>query len=253
MNFGWDLTTPYGRDTALHEVGHALGFPHEHQNPVAGIVWDVDAVTKEFSGPPNHWDTDKIHHDILRKIHPIAIEGSQWDPNSIMHYPFPAGLILIPERYQEDPLLPAPGLSPTDIRQVRAFYPPPRPSLRDLRPLRSANLTPAPGQQADFLIRPTESRKHVIQTFGASDSVLVLFEQIDGDSHYLADDDSGTDRNACLRGRLVRGRTYCPRPRCPPRLPAMLPTPPTSTPRLHATPAALHIEPDIHLERPDTG
>ena len=27
MNFGWDLTTPYGRVTALHEIGHPLGFP----------------------------------------------------------------------------------------------------------------------------------------------------------------------------------------------------------------------------------
>ena len=39
MNFGWDLTTSYGCDTALHEIGHALGFPHEHQNPNAGIIW----------------------------------------------------------------------------------------------------------------------------------------------------------------------------------------------------------------------
>ena len=38
MNFGWDLATPYGWDTALHEIGHTLGFPHEHQNPNAGIV-----------------------------------------------------------------------------------------------------------------------------------------------------------------------------------------------------------------------
>ena len=40
-NYGWDLTTPYGHDTALHELGHVLGFPHEHQNPRAGIVWST--------------------------------------------------------------------------------------------------------------------------------------------------------------------------------------------------------------------
>jgi hypothetical protein len=26
MNFGWDLTTRYGFTTALHEIGHAIGF-----------------------------------------------------------------------------------------------------------------------------------------------------------------------------------------------------------------------------------
>ena len=209
MNFGWDLTTRYGRDTALHEVGHALGFPHEHQNPVAGIVWDVAAVTREFSGPPNRWDEDTIRHNILRKIHLLSIEGSEWDPDSIMHYPFPAGLILKPERYREQPLIPEPGLSPTDVKQVRAFYPPLRPALPELRPLRSATLTLAPGEQADFLVRPGDSREYTIRTFGAADSVLVLFERIDGANRYVdGDDDSGADRNACMRQRLVRGRTY---------------------------------------------
>lgn len=52
MNFGWDLTTTYGHDTALHEIGHALGFPHEHQNPNSGIVWDEQAVYNEFSAHP---------------------------------------------------------------------------------------------------------------------------------------------------------------------------------------------------------
>ena len=205
MNFGWDVTTRYGRDTSLHEIGHALGFPHEHQNPVAGIVWDVEAVTKEFSGPPNCWDSDRIHHNILRKIHPTSIEGSEWDPNSIMHYPFPAGLILQPARYREEPLIPEPGLSAIDSTEVRALYPPLRSSPPELSPLRSAAPTLAPGEQADYLIKPTDSREYIIQTFGATDSVLVLFERIDGVD---GDDDSGTDRNASLRVRLVRGRTY---------------------------------------------
>lgn len=34
MNFGWDITRdPREIDTAIHEIGHSLGFPHEHQNP----------------------------------------------------------------------------------------------------------------------------------------------------------------------------------------------------------------------------
>ncbi|MDA9009629.1 matrixin family metalloprotease, partial [Alphaproteobacteria bacterium] len=41
MNFGWQLSnTGHAFDTALHEIGHTLGLPHEHQNPQAGIVWD---------------------------------------------------------------------------------------------------------------------------------------------------------------------------------------------------------------------
>jgi len=68
MNFGWDLTTDYERDTALHEIGHALGFPHEHQNPNAGIIWNEKAVYSYFSGPPNFWRRDNIYHNIIRKI-----------------------------------------------------------------------------------------------------------------------------------------------------------------------------------------
>ena len=98
-----------------------------------------------------------------------------------MHYRFPAGLILKPERYRTQPLIPKPGLSSTDIQQARTLYPPLRPSLPELlRPLRSATPTLEPGEQANYLIRPNETRDYVIQTFGPADSVLVLFEQIDG-------------------------------------------------------------------------
>lgn len=68
MNFGWDLTTPYGRDTALHEIGHALGFPHEHQNPNAGIVWNEETVYSYFGGSPNYWNRNKSYYNIIRKI-----------------------------------------------------------------------------------------------------------------------------------------------------------------------------------------
>ena len=93
MNFGWSLTGTDGADTALHEIGHTLGFPHEHQNPNAGLVWDEDAVYRSLAGPPNRWSRDKTFHNIIRKLPATTVDGSNWDPNSIMHYPFEARLI----------------------------------------------------------------------------------------------------------------------------------------------------------------
>ena len=37
-------------DTALHGIGHTLGLPHEHQNPNAGIVWDVEHPAQDRAG-----------------------------------------------------------------------------------------------------------------------------------------------------------------------------------------------------------
>jgi hypothetical protein len=61
----------------------------------------------------------------------------------------------------------------------------------------------------DFVIQPGESRKYTIATKGASDTLLVLFEEIDGEPRYLAaDDDSGEDRNASITYKLFADRTY---------------------------------------------
>ena len=52
MNFGWDLTrSPAELDTAIHEIGHTLGFPHEHQNPNAGIVWNEETLDRFLEDP----------------------------------------------------------------------------------------------------------------------------------------------------------------------------------------------------------
>jgi hypothetical protein len=123
MNFGWDLRTdPRGVDVPVHEIGHTLGFPHEHQNPFAGIVWNEEPVYTYFGGPPNDWPRSRTYNNILRKLDPGEVEGSQWDPNSIMSYAFPAGLIERPDQYRNG-LTPAGGLSELDIRQTRLFTP----------------------------------------------------------------------------------------------------------------------------------
>lgn len=210
MNFGWDLTRdPRGVDTPVHEIGHALGFPHEHQNPFAGIVWDEEAVYAYFGGPPNHWPRETTFHNVLRKLPASEVEGTAWDPDSIMHYGFPAGLIIEPEAYR-DGLRPAPGLSDTDIAEVRRFYP----ALEDARnarlePFRLEFLALAPGEQKNFNIAPRSTNDYTIQTFGRSDTVMVLFEEVEGQLNYVdGDDDSGTRLNAQINVRLQQGRRY---------------------------------------------
>lgn len=92
MNFGWRLAGwSYGFDTALHEIGHTLGLPHEHQSPNAGIVWDEEVVFAYFADPPSNWLPAKTHHNILRKLSPNLVHGSAWNRNSITRNPLRAG------------------------------------------------------------------------------------------------------------------------------------------------------------------
>lgn len=213
MNLGWDITVPgpNGLDTAIHEIGHALGFRHEHQNPNAGIVWNENAVYEHFKNtqrPP--WDRATTDHNILNKIDPASVGGTDWDPDSIMHYPFSRGLIKEPARFRNG-LRPAPGLSEKDIETVRRFYPDDQAGIvvPELRPFQSERLQLAAGQQRDFNVLPEESRDYHFSTFGQSDTVMVLFEEIEGKFSYVeGDDDSGVDRNASFSVRLVKGRRY---------------------------------------------
>jgi len=212
MNFGWDLTQDPrgdGLDTPIHEIGHTLGFPHEHQNPFAGIVWNEDEVYRYFMGAPNFWTREQTFFNVLRKLDPREVEGSQWDPDSIMHYSFEGGLIDEPEDYR-DGLEPEDGLTESDIAQVKKFYPPlDDRRIRRLNPLELESLSVAAGEQKDFAIKPERSGEFTFQTVGKSDVVMVLFEQIDGECFYMAgDDDSGTNKNATITARLVEDRKY---------------------------------------------
>jgi hypothetical protein len=209
MNFGWDLTRPRELDTAIHEIGHTLGFPHEHQNPKAGIEWNEEAVYAALAQPPNGWDRQTTFWNIIRKLPANEVEGTTWDPNSVMHYPFEAGLIKKPESYATG-LQPAGNLSEKDKAWVKTLYPPPSETTQEeLKPAQSVLLKILAGEQRNFTVMPQETRNYNFQTFGTSDSVIVLFEDENGQLRFrIGDDDSGQDTNAYFQTKLIKGHKY---------------------------------------------
>ncbi len=213
MNFGWNIAVadPHnGIDTAVHEIGHTLGLQHEHQNPFAGIVWDEEAVYASLGGEPNNWDRDTTFENIIKKLDKKEVNGSTWDPNSIMHYPFEAGLIKKPVEYANG-LEPAGGLSVQDIKYALNFYPAANPN-KDILVTEGItyDIPVKSSEQQNYIFKPTVSKYYNIQTLGKLDTVMVLSEQLAGKKlQYLSgDDNSGTDNNALIRIKLFRGKTY---------------------------------------------
>lgn len=93
MNYGW--LTPDSPDdkvqrVVLHEFGHALGFIHEHQNPIHAIKWNRDAVIADLSGPPNNWSPQEIEVNMFEQPSLSDVKGTPLDKTSIMMYPIPA-------------------------------------------------------------------------------------------------------------------------------------------------------------------
>jgi hypothetical protein len=206
MNFGW-----VDPDTALHEIAHTMGFAHEHQNPYAGIVWNEQKVISDLGRSPNFWSEETTRQNILNKLDPGLYSGSDWDRDSIMHYPFGAGQILEPVKYQTEPLIPAAGLSDQDREWALKFYPsstPTEPEEEEDNVLK-VGVTEADiqnGETRTFVLKPETSDFYQIKTLGRLDTVMVLFDS--QGKKMKADDDSGRGFNAKIWARLLQGETY---------------------------------------------
>jgi hypothetical protein len=79
--------------TVLHEFGHCLGCVHEHQSPAAGIVWNRQNVYR-ICFQQYGWEPAMVDQNFFSQADAQEITNSTYDPDSIMHYPYPAEFTL---------------------------------------------------------------------------------------------------------------------------------------------------------------
>ena len=113
MNLGW-----FDVGTVLHEFGHMLGMIHEHQNPRGeDIKWDKDEVYK-WAKDTQGWDRQTTDTNIFARYERDSINGSDFDPLSIMLYFFPANLTTNDEGTHQNLMFSGP-----DVVWINKMYP----------------------------------------------------------------------------------------------------------------------------------
>ena len=197
--------------TAAHEFGHAIGLAHEHQNPAGGIQWNETVVIQEMAKSPNFWDEQKTRHNILRKYGADQVNGTAFDPASIMLYFFPSTWTLngIGTRANE-------VLSKMDKEFIAGarMYPKTGNVVSTAVPLkinatrRTAASIGKFGEEDLFTFTAPADGHYVIDTRGPTDVVMKLFGPDSETALVAEDDDSGVATNARIAAGLVAGQYW---------------------------------------------
>ena len=197
--------------TAAHEFGHSIGLAHEHQNPSGGIEWNEPVVIAELAKSPNFWDEATTRHNVLRKYSIDQINGTAFDPESIMLYFFPSSWTLNGIGTKANDVL-----STIDKQFIAGAKMYPKTGgtsstaveLQVNAARRTAAAIGKVGEEDLFRFTAARDGRYLIDTRGATDVVMKLFGPDSETSLIAEDDDSGVDTNAQIVRDLTAGNYF---------------------------------------------
>ena len=197
--------------TAAHEFGHAIGLAHEHQNPSGGIEWNEAVVISELAKSPNFWDEQTARHNVIRKYTANQINGTEFDPDSIMLYFFPSSWTLNGIATKANDVL-----SKIDKQFIAGakMYPKTGGTTSTAVELevnaarRTAAAIGKVGEEDLFRFTAPRDGRYLIDTRGPTDVVIKLFGPNSETALIAEDDDSGIDTNALIVRDLLAGNYF---------------------------------------------
>jgi hypothetical protein len=197
--------------TTAHEFGHAIGLAHEHQNPSGGIEWNEAVVIAELAKSPNFWDEATTRHNVLRKYSIDQINGTAFDPDSIMLYFFPSSWTLNGIGTKANDVL-----STIDKQFIAGAKMYPKTGgtsstaveLQVNAARRTAAAIGKVGEEDLFRFTAARDGRYLIDTRGPTDVVMKLFGPDSETALIAEDDDSGVDTNAQIVRDLTAGNYF---------------------------------------------
>lgn len=199
--------------TSIHEFGHAIGLGHEHQNPDGGIIWNRAEVIRDLTGPPNNWTIGQIEHNVLNKYSTDQVRGTEFDPESIMLYAFPARWTQNTQGTQDNEVLSDKDIS--FIKSADAYpgrtEPDPVPEAVELDVIDTSGVSADIGQAGEedlFKFDVEDAGRYTIETDGSTDVYMSLFGPDSQTRKIAEDDDGGTGRNSKIVADLGPGEYF---------------------------------------------